>query len=182
MATLRHGVRGGVSRDEAATRAGLKGSARVGCTAETAREDGPVRNGSGASKGKQTTNACPRATWGQIRDMETLRFARIAVVLHWGMALLIVANVALALSADLLPDDRVRPVIDTHRSIGITVLGLVLLRILWRAAHRPPALPTAYAAWERAASQAAHGVLNGLMLALPLSGWLHDSAWKDAAT
>ena len=110
------------------------------------------------------------------------RYTRIAVALHWLVAVLIVVNVALALSADSLPDEWVRPVIDTHKSIGITVLGLVLLRILWRLGHPPPPMPRSYARWERIGAHAAHGVLYALMLLLPLSGWLHDSAWKDAAT
>jgi len=110
------------------------------------------------------------------------RYTRTAVVLHWLVAVLIVINVALGLSADSLPDDWVRPVIDAHKSTGITVLGLVLLRILWRIGHPPPPLPGTYARWERLGAHAAHGVLYALMLLLPLSGWLHDSAWKDAAT
>ncbi|MEP7140312.1 MAG: cytochrome b [Caldimonas sp.] len=114
--------------------------------------------------------------------LPTDRYTRTAVVLHWLIALLIVVNVALGLSADLLPDEWVRVVIDTHKSTGITVLGLVLLRILWRFGHRPPALPHSYARWERFGAHAAHGALYALMLLLPLSGWLHDSAWKDAAT
>jgi cytochrome b561 len=109
------------------------------------------------------------------------RFTRIAVVLHWLIAVLIVTNVGLALSADYWPDDWVRPVIDTHKSIGITVLGLVLLRILWRIGHPPPPM-LASARWERVAAHSAHALLYLVMLALPLSGWLHDSAWKDAAT
>ncbi len=112
----------------------------------------------------------------------TDRYTRTAVVLHWLVAVVIIANVALALSADSLPDEWVRPVIDAHKSTGITVLGLVLLRILWRIGHPPPPLPRSYARWERFAAHAAHGVLYALMLLLPLSGWLHDSAWKDAAT
>jgi cytochrome b561 len=112
----------------------------------------------------------------------TDRYTRTAVVLHWLVAALIVANVALALSADSLPDDWVRPVIDAHKSTGITVLGLVLLRILWRIGHRPPPLPRTYRRWERFAAHAAHGVLYALMLLLPISGWMHDSAWRDAAT
>ena len=72
--------------------------------------------------------------------------------------------------------------IDTHKSIGITVLGLAMLRILWRVSHRPPAFPSAYARWEQLGSRTAHGLLYLVMLMLPLSGWLHDSAWKDAAT
>jgi cytochrome b561 len=114
--------------------------------------------------------------------MNIERYTRTAIVLHWLLALLIIGNALLALSVDLLPDAWVRPVIDTHKSIGITALGLVLLRLLWRASHSPPRLPQAYASWERAASHVAHGILYALMLALPLSGWMHDSAWKDAVT
>lgn len=112
----------------------------------------------------------------------TARYTRVAVVLHWLIALLILCNVALGLSFEWLPDGAVRSAVDTHKSIGITVLGLVLLRILWRLGHPPPPLPRVYARWEKIASHAAHILLYGLMLALPISGWLHDSAWKGAAT
>jgi cytochrome b561 len=114
--------------------------------------------------------------------MSIARYTRTAAALHWLLALLLLVNVALGLSVERLPDAWVRPVIDTHKSIGITALGLVLLRVLWRASHRPPPLPQAYAVWERRASHATHALLYLVMLALPLSGWLHDSAWKDAAT
>jgi cytochrome b561 len=110
------------------------------------------------------------------------RFSRIAILLHWAVALGILGNVALALSVDYLPDDWVRPVIDTHKSIGITVLGLALLRVLWRVSHQPPRLPDSFKNWERSAAHVAHVLLYIVMLGLPLSGWLHDSAWKDAAT
>ena len=109
------------------------------------------------------------------------RYTRIAILFHWVIAVLIVCNVALALSADVLPDSWVRTVIDTHKSIGITVLGLGLLRLLWRAGHPPPPLPADYPRWQRIAAHGVHAVLYLLILALPLSGWMHDSAWKDAA-
>jgi cytochrome b561 len=110
------------------------------------------------------------------------RYTRTAMILHWLIAVLMIANVALGLSADSLPDDWVRPVIDTHKSIGITVLGLALLRVLWRVSHRPPPLPREFPSSERMAAHVAHFLLYFLMIALPLSGWMHDSAWKDAAT
>ena len=109
------------------------------------------------------------------------RYTRMAILLHWLVAALIVANVALVWSTDLLPDAAIRPVIDTHKSIGITVLGLAVMRLLWRAAHKPPALPP-YRLWERRAAHLAHAALYGLIFALPLSGWIHDSAWNAAAT
>jgi cytochrome b561 len=57
-----------------------------------------------------------------------------------------------------------------HKSIGITVLLAVLLRILWRATHRPPPLPT-MAPLEKAAAEGTHGLLYILMLVIPLTGW-----------
>jgi cytochrome b561 len=114
--------------------------------------------------------------------MSATRYTRTAVVLHWLIAVLILCNVVLALSVDHLPDDWSRPIIDAHKSTGITILGLVLLRILWRVAHPPPRLPANYARWERVGAALAHGALYALMLLLPISGWMHDSAWKDAST
>lgn len=110
------------------------------------------------------------------------KYSRTAVALHWLIALLIFANVLLVWIVDHLPDDMVRPVIDTHKSFGITVLGLAIMRVLWRATHRAPPLPPSYPAWERFGAHAAHFVLYALIFCLPLSGWMHDSAWKDAPT
>ncbi|MES2941586.1 MAG: cytochrome b [Pseudomonadota bacterium] len=110
------------------------------------------------------------------------RYTRTAIILHWLIAFLISTNLLLIWFVDYFPEERVRLVIDSHKSIGITVLGLVILRLLWRFAHQPPALPSSYALWERRASHAAHILLYVVMFLMPLSGWMHDSAWKDAAT
>ena len=108
------------------------------------------------------------------------RYTRIAMLLHWLVALLIAANLALVWTVGWFPDAMVRPVIDTHKSIGITVLGLVLLRVLWRLTHRPPPLPRSYPRLERIGAHTAHLLLYGLILGMPISGWIHDSAFKDA--
>ena len=110
------------------------------------------------------------------------RYTRTAMVLHWLVALLIAVNLGLVWVVDFLPEERVRWTIDTHKSIGITVLGLAILRLLWRFANKPPSLPKIYALWEQRASHAAHMLFYGLIFMLPLSGWMHDSAWKAAST
>jgi cytochrome b561 len=110
------------------------------------------------------------------------RYTAPAIVLHWLIALGIMINVGLVWVVDWLPEDAQRPTIDLHKSIGLTVLGLALMRLLWRLTHTPPALPPGTRKWERVSAGAAHVVLYGLIFALPLSGWIHDSAWKDAAT
>jgi cytochrome b561 len=109
------------------------------------------------------------------------RYTGPAIVLHWTVSVLIFINIALALSVDSLPDAWQRPDINLHKSIGITVLGLAIMRLLWRVSHRPPALPPDYAPWEKTAAHAAHWILYGLIFLMPISGWLHDSAFKDAA-
>ena len=110
------------------------------------------------------------------------RYSGPAMAFHWLIAIGIVANVTLAWVWPHLADASVRPAIDTHKSIGITVLGLAVMRVLWRWTHRPPPLPTSYQRWAIAASYATHVLLYVLILAMPLSGWIMDSAWKDAAT
>jgi cytochrome b561 len=110
------------------------------------------------------------------------KYTNVAITLHWLVAAGIIANIALAWIWPHLADDSVRPAIDVHKSIGITVLGLAILRLLWRISHRPPELPTAYQRWERVASHVTHWLLYLLIFAMPLTGWIMDSAWKDAAT
>jgi len=107
-------------------------------------------------------------------------YTRMAMLLHWLVAVLMIANIPLIWSSDFVPDDSVRPIVDTHKSIGITVLGLAILRLMWRLANPPPPWPLSYKPWETRAAHAAHWVLYGLMFALPLSGWAHDSAWAAA--
>jgi cytochrome b561 len=110
------------------------------------------------------------------------RYTRTAATLHWLIAVAILVNLVLAFWANRAPDEWVRPMIDTHKSLGITVLGLVLLRILWRLSHKPPPIPEAYPPWERRAAHAAHAAIYVAILVVPLSGWMHDSAWKAAAS
>jgi cytochrome b561 len=110
----------------------------------------------------------------------TQRYNTTALTLHWVMAALMAINVALIWFINMIPDNWVRPAIDTHKSTGILILGLVILRVLWRMARTPPPLEE-MARWEKTAAHLGHFTLYVLMFALPLSGWLHDSAWKDAA-
>ncbi len=110
------------------------------------------------------------------------RYTGIAIALHWIVGTLMIVNVALAWSWDYVPEDAVRPLINNHKTIGITLLALITMRLLWRLSHRPPALPDHHKRWEKRAAHAAHGALYIIMFALPLSGWIMDSAYKDAAS
>lgn len=114
--------------------------------------------------------------------MTDRRYTSLAITFHWLVAIGIILNLALTWIWPAVADDQVRPLIDLHKSVGITVLGLAIMRLLWRFAHKPPTLPTGYKAWEVRLSHWTHIALYVLIFAMPLSGWIMDSAWKDAAT
>ena len=128
-------------------------------------------------------------TWGGATMTQKLstgaepvqRYNRVAMALHWIVAALIAVNVVYGLKAASADDAHVRALIEMHKSIGLTILGLVLLRVLWRLGHRPPPMPSAYPRYERKGAHVAHALLYLVMLALPLTGYIHDSAWKAAA-
>ena len=108
------------------------------------------------------------------------RYTRPAMVFHWTIAALIVANVIGIWTLDYFPEGAQRPLINLHKSIGLTVLGLALMRILWRATHAPPPdLPAPK--WQHALAHLAHLGLYTIIIGLPLTGYMHDSAFKGAA-
>jgi len=112
--------------------------------------------------------------------MTKTRYSAVAVALHWLVAIGIIYNLVAMLVVD--DDARSRAFIDLHKSIGITVLGLVLLRILWRLGHTPPAPMPTLKPWERKLSLGVHHLLYLLMVLAPLSGWLMNSASFNKAT
>ncbi|CAG0942439.1 Cytochrome b561 [Gammaproteobacteria bacterium] len=115
------------------------------------------------------------------------RYSAIAILLHWAIAGAIVGNVALGWwmhSAIDVPETAARAiaVFQVHKSLGLVVLALSLLRLAWRLLHAPPPLPAAAPAWERTAARLTHGAFYVLMLVLPFSGWLYASAqWRGTA-
>ncbi len=107
------------------------------------------------------------------------RYSAVAVALHWLVAIAIIYNLVQGL---LFNDDTARSAIDLHKSIGITVVGLVVLRILWKIGHPAPRPLPSLKPWERKLSVSVHHLLYIMMALVPLAGWLHDSAWKGAPT
>jgi cytochrome b561 len=108
------------------------------------------------------------------------RFGTIAVLLHWGMALLLIALIALGLYMVALPDagyDEVKiTLILVHKSLGTIALGLALARIAWRTFNPLPELAGALPAWQQLAARVVHLCFYGLMVLLPVTGWLMSSA------
>ena len=106
------------------------------------------------------------------------RYSRVAIALHWLIALVIIGNLIGGLSLDwfLENDDpamksRGLAIIGLHKSLGLTIILLSMLRIGWRLANPPPSLPAHMTVLERRLARLSHGAFYILMLVLPLSGW-----------
>lgn len=104
------------------------------------------------------------------------RYNRGARTLHWIIAVLVIANIAGGLLNDAL--EYVVRVIPLHKSIGMTVLALTIVRIAWRLTWRAPPDPVGMSGLEVAAAKGVHIMFYGLMLAMPVSGWIMASAGK----
>ena len=99
------------------------------------------------------------------------RYSNISILLHWLIAGLLVTNVVIAIAMHSDPAWFV-----WHKSVGIAVLLLTLVRIVWRLTHPWPRFPDTMPGWERAASRATHIAFYVLLLAVPLLGWAAVSA------
>lgn len=130
------------------------------------------------------------------------RYTKTAVILHWLIALVIIAMFALGWYMTELPKEAAKQTafdlfdlgvytwqlseavsprnfyFNLHKSIGVTLLALIVLRVLWRITHRPPAMLTSYKAWEKKLATGTHHLLYLLMVAMPVSGLIMAMSGK----
>jgi cytochrome b561 len=108
------------------------------------------------------------------------RYGAVAMALHWLMALLLSALVALGLYMARLPDVgfdtwKIRLIL-YHKQLGIVALMLAAVRLLWRVGNVLPHLVERLPDWQKVVARFVHLCFYALMIALPLSGWLMSSA------
>jgi len=97
------------------------------------------------------------------------RYSTVAIILHWLIAALLIFEVGLGLRMEAAHGSAKFAVFQLHKSIGITVLLLVALRLVWRFYRKPP--PIEAKPWERVLAHLVHGLFYLLLFALPISGW-----------
>ena len=121
-------------------------------------------------------------------------YTKTAKLLHWLIAILIFGMFALGWFMTDIPKEAAKQTVfdifnlgifhwtvaeeisprsfyfNVHKSFGVTIFALVIIRIVWRLTHKPPALLISYKAFERKLATSAHHLLYLLMISLPLSG------------
>ena len=103
-------------------------------------------------------------------------FALLARLLHWQMAVMIIAMLFIGAGMVTSVSQRHEWLIHLHKPLGIAILLLVVVRLLVRFSTRQPPLPADLPGWQVMAAKASHVLLYALMLVLPVLGWAMISA------
>nr|WP_070960059.1 cytochrome b/b6 domain-containing protein [Hyphomonas sp. Mor2] len=105
------------------------------------------------------------------------RYTSVAITLHWLIAIAILGMILGGWYMSDLPDGAPGQyfLYQMHKSIGITILLLTIARIIWRVMNPPPPLPEDMNALEKTGSHLVHLGFYGLMILMPLTGWLYSS-------
>lgn len=105
-----------------------------------------------------------------------VRYSTVAIILHWTIAALVVANVLIGWQFEELRGPDRRALMQVHKTLGMSILLLTLARLAWRFVKKPPPLSNTMNRWERVAARVIHTGFYVLMVALPLTGWITISA------
>lgn len=116
-------------------------------------------------------------------SMNDARYNQGQIVLHWSIAAMIFFMLGLGLWMIGLPKESELPPGEEsmrafwfllHKSMGITIAGFIVLRIVWRITHAAPPLPSSVPTWQQRLSGLVHFLLYGLMVAMPVTGYLQS--------
>jgi cytochrome b561 len=109
------------------------------------------------------------------------RYGRVAIALHWLIGAGVLAQIGFGFLLDEIAP-RGTParagVINLHKSLGIALGALIVLRLIWRLRHRPPSWPVSMTIWQQRAARIGHAALYACMLVMPASGYLASNFSK----
>ena len=107
------------------------------------------------------------------------RYSIPAITLHWLVAALVLAQYPWGWWMQTIAKQPVGPRVDAynlHKSVGLVILALMLIRLVWRLTHEPPPLPP-MPRWQARLARVTHLTLYGALIVMPLAGYL-GSVWS----
>lgn len=111
------------------------------------------------------------------------RYSGLAILLQWVLALLIAGMVGLGWYMMAVEDEPgADKYFNLHKSVGILIFGLVLIRAVWRIGHKPAELPASLPKWEVVAASLVQWLLYGCMIVLPITGFIGALYSKSGVT
>ncbi len=104
-------------------------------------------------------------------------YGSIAKFFHWTVSLFVIIMIILGfLMTNSNPPSLKIILYGTHKSLGLTILFLMVLRVLWRLVNHPPALPSDMPAWQARLASFSHFLIYFMLFVIPISGWVMSTA------
>ena len=104
------------------------------------------------------------------------RYTRTAIFLHWLVLALLIAQYAIAWTMPHIGRNTpVTTLIGLHFSIGVLILGVIVVRLIWRVIHGEPTPESGVPAWQISSARVIHWMLYLLLLVVPVLGWINAS-------
>lgn len=104
------------------------------------------------------------------------RYSTVSLFLHWATAALVVVQIALIWAHEATDGPASREFVNLHKSVGLSILVLTLVRLGWRLTNPAIPLPAETPRWQKIVARANHVLFYLLLLAMPLVGWAASSA------
>ena len=104
------------------------------------------------------------------------RYSTVSLILHWTIALAVVAQVLLIAAHENTEGPISGQFVMLHKSVGLSILVLTLVRIGWRIANPAIPLPADLPRWQKIAARMTHVLFYVFLIVMPLTGWLASSA------
>ncbi len=107
---------------------------------------------------------------------QPLRYSSGSKFLHWLVAFIVIMMLSFSFFLEDVPKQYQGIAYMLHKSFGLTVLGLMIIRIIWLLYRGKPALPATVPVWQRIAARLVQYGMYILLFAMPLSGWIMSVA------
>ena len=104
------------------------------------------------------------------------RYSTISLVLHWLIAALVVTQLGLIWAHEATEGSTSREFVNMHKSVGLSILVLTLVRLGWRIANPAIPLPAETPRWQKLVARGTHVLFYVFLIAMPLVGWAASSA------
>ena len=104
------------------------------------------------------------------------RYSTVSLVLHWLIAVLVVTQIGLIWAHEATEGPISREFVNIHKSVGLSILVLTLVRLGWRIANPAIPLPLEMPRWQKLLARTNHVLFYVLLIAMPLVGWAASSA------
>ena len=104
------------------------------------------------------------------------RYSTVALILHWLIAALVVTQIGLIWAHEATDGPISREFVNLHKSVGLSILVLTVVRLGWRIANPAIPLPAGTPRWQKLAARATHVLFYVFLIAMPLVGWAASSA------